>query len=548
MSENVDVVIMSDLFDDYIEQLSFSPGANSYEVLFSFTPIAEQVGSFDVVVKIMRNGELKGEESKNIDVMCSLDGQCCSAGGLSFIAEGDSCALDDSCQVIDCSGKPQQASFYCYDENDQGKKLHEAAQICSGTQNYCHQRLCGVNDEICSWFDDDINWFDPVDVFGKSLGDTCCENECAGDFECDSDNECNYDSGTLTNCHYIDSSGVQIKGKDLWGKVYCKNRKVTHCSYSDGVFSESVDACDEQDYCSGQDAQNDDDVVNAKQLFCEIGCVENDGFCASTATSATSLDGVCHVTGQSCYTCEDNEKWNGQSCELDCDSGDEDDDGFYAEAYKDCGQREFDCDDENKNINPFAQELCTNTKDDNCDGNVNENCDCTTDDVSNCDVPQALGNCLAGKMVCDDDGQWGKCESIYEPVVEKCADDIDNNCDGKVDNLMKEIVVDYDDDGECMYETCNFCRDECGDFLIKEVTEAGFCDNLQDDDCDGFIDCQDSDCIDTDPRCDITLCEVEPECIKDEDCVDKDKGQGDCVSVDSICDGFCYYDNQGTGL
>jgi hypothetical protein len=58
-----------------------------------------------------------------------------------------------------------------------------------------------------------------------------------------------------------------------------------------------------------------------------------------------------------------------------------------------------DCDDDDPDVNPGADEKC-NGQDDNCDGEIDNGCECPEDGVSsNCNQPTSLGTLAAGDMV-----------------------------------------------------------------------------------------------------------------------------------------------------
>jgi Putative metal-binding motif len=89
---------------------------------------------------------------------------------------------------------------------------------------------------------------------------------------------------------------------------------------------------------------------------------------------------------------------------------------------------------------PPALEICDNGLDDDGDGKVDEGCVCAQGATQDCyPGPRRLsgvGQCAAGKQVCQGDaefGSWGPCEDAVTPTPEIC-DGLDNNCNGVVDD------------------------------------------------------------------------------------------------------------------
>jgi Putative metal-binding motif len=90
---------------------------------------------------------------------------------------------------------------------------------------------------------------------------------------------------------------------------------------------------------------------------------------------------------------------------------------------------------------PLARvEVCGNGLDDDGNGLVDEGCVCAQGARQDCypgPVPLAgVGQCAAGKQVCQSDGEfgnWGPCEHATTPASEIC-DGLDNNCNGVVDD------------------------------------------------------------------------------------------------------------------
>lgn len=115
---------------------------------------------------------------------------------------------------------------------------------------------------------------------------------------------------------------------------------------------------------------------------------------------------------------------------------------------------QYDCNDEDPSVNPSATESCDDQIDNNCDGRVNE-------------------GCPAPSEICDDDvdnngdGRVDEdCDTTPPPAVEICGDSVDNDGDGDID------------------EGCT----------ITPPPAVEICDDSIDNDGDGLVDADDSDC------------------------------------------------------
>jgi hypothetical protein len=155
-----------------------------------------------------------------------------------------------------------------------------------------------------------------------------------------------------------------------------------------------------------------------------------------------------------------------------------------------------------------TQETCGNPGDEDCDGLVNEDgpdCVCNPGDKQSCysAAPSTLGvgPCKAGKQTCNASGTgFGPCLGEVTPAPETCTNDVDDDCDGKVNEsgsgckcMPNAMVICYDGPtGTLNVGVCKAGKAQCnalGTALgpcmgqVKPSTEA--CLSNVDNDCDG---------------------------------------------------------------
>ena len=116
-------------------------------------------------------------------------------------------------------------------------------------------------------------------------------------------------------------------------------------------------------------------------------------------------------------------------------------------------------------------------------------CACTPGDTMACysgpNGTQGVGTCIAGVATCDANGAaWGPCLGEKTPGFEICADGLDNDCDGAVDN-----TPDQDGDGwtSCQGDCCDSPA-ACGSPNLVNPGAFEVAGNMVDDDCDGMVD------------------------------------------------------------
>ncbi|MEC7983881.1 MAG: putative metal-binding motif-containing protein, partial [Myxococcota bacterium] len=230
-----------------------------------------------------------------------------------------------------------------------------------------------------------------------------------------------------------------------------------------------------------------------------------------------------------------------------------------------------DCDDTRAEIHPDADEICDGL-DNNCNGDTDEGLlqtyyvDADNDgfgnpelEVESCEAEQGL-SLLDGD--CDDQN-----DDIHPDGIEMC-DEVDNNCDGTIDEgVTATFYVDFDGDGHGdenqSIEACSApeghvtVAGDCNDieyYVNPQMIE--YCDTV-DNDCDGDIDesgaigettfyaDQDEDGF-GDPEDTVLSCSQPPQYTTDNsDCDDNDNdvhpGADEyCNGDDADCDGLTY--------
>ena len=171
-----------------------------------------------------------------------------------------------------------------------------------------------------------------------------------------------------------------------------------------------------------------------------------------------------------------------------------------------------------------------NGKDDDCDAKVDE------DIMPRPCGPAAIGACRPGTETCIS-GQWSDCVGSIEPTEEVCdANNQDEDCDNSVN---EGCACNANESRECGSDEgeCRKGKQSCTDGAWPEECpgETGpareICNN-KDDDCDGQIDVNVSDCTGTRNKCLTGRC---VQCAQTSDC----SGGTECRPMNCTASGDC---------
>ena len=453
------------------------------------------------------------DEDFFVNVPCVGLGAC-SAGTYQCDGEGaflcstmpngaDDMSSEEVCSDLidnDCDGSVDEGCECNSDEADVVKKCGVTDEgVCQiGEQTCGDDSLWGEcvgavtpGPELCNGLDDDCDGAVPDDEadadedgFRVCDGDTDDINAAvnpAADEVCNGiDDNCdgNVDEGFFIGapCNGVGTCGM--------GQLECLDENATVCSTDvGGSLDESL-----AEVC-GDNTDNDCDGLVDEDCACDPGDIQ---VCGSSSV------GVCMTGWQSCLDdgtwgdCVGNveplpeELCNGldDNCddEVPLNEADADEDGVRI-----C---EGDCNDVDPMINPIADEIC-NGIDDNCDGSVDEGyfvgAPCN-----------GLGGCGVGVLECMPDGSTAACSSDAggsedASVAEECGDNIDNDCDGSVDEGCACDPGDEEQCGSSDVGSCQFGMREClpdgtwGNCVGNVEPGVDVCDSA-DNDCDGETD------------------------------------------------------------
>jgi hypothetical protein len=504
--------------------------------------------------------------------VCSYDSFCCSNSWDAFCAA--EAASDPFCQFCWCG---------CYDNDLDGYTNCDGD--CEDFNPFVHpgaEEICGndVDDDCNGQIDEVVGFCDNAGY--TDLAGACAVVVCANDAYCCNttwDNICAGEAAALVDCQYCLCGCYD---NDLDGYTNCENDcDDFNADVNPGIVEICGNNIDEN--CDGNidNGSGTCDNTNYADLSspCGTSVCDLDSYCCNTAwdcegdcndfdeTINPGMPEICNGLDDNCNGFEDDGLvFNAYFLDNDNDGWGSLLLGTLCQAPVGAVTLDGDCDDNNNAVHPGMEEICGNELDDNCDGyNDNSLGNCDHVDYSDlsgpcatavCDIDafcctltwdaqcaaEAIATaecsyCLCGCYDNDLDGFTnceGDCDDFNEEVnpsmSEICNNEIDDDCDGYIDNSIGSCdVVGYSDPGSpcttsvcdqdpyccnfawdatCAAEAaaepnCAFCLCGCYDNDLDTYTNCdGDCDdfnnavypgaaeicNEMDDDCNGIVD------------------------------------------------------------
>jgi hypothetical protein len=411
----------------------------------------------------------------------------CVAGVENACSPGTPAADDSLCNGLDddCDGSVDED--YAVDSScgtGECQTNNTPSSCVAGVENACTPGTPAADDSLCNGLDDDCDGSADEDyVVDSSCGVGECqtnntpsscvagvENACTPGTPAADDSLCN---GLDDDCDGSEDEDYVVDSSCGVGECQTNNTPSSCVAGVENVCSPGTPAADDS-LCNGLD--DDCDGSADEDYVVDSSC--GGGECQTNNTPSSCVAGVENACSPGAPAADDS-LCNG--LDDDCDgSADED----YTVIPTTCGTGEcagntgqLECQGgaEIDTCDPLAgaaadDSLC-NGLDDDCDGSVDED---YTVIPTTCGTGECAGN--AGQLECQGGTETDTCDPLAGAAAETC-DNLDNNCDGAVDEGL--TIIYYHD----------FDSDNYGNPAVPENACSQPVDYVQDD----------TDCDDTDP-------------------------------------------------
>ena len=389
-----------------------------------------------------------------------------------------------------------------------------ARENCADTlDNDCNGVADGADSMCRGDVDNDGDGFCPIGRDVNGDGDCLTVGEPEGGFDCD-DTRIDVNPEQTEMC----TDGVDNDCNGL-----ADFRDPTCAGFFDG---------DGDGHCPlGEDTNGDGDCIDAGEADGEPDCDDTDGMVSPSASEVCTnggdddCDGLVSLGDPDCagYLDTDGDRY----CFVGFDMNR---DGDCADPEEEGGAS--DCDDTRAEVNPTVDEtctaaelatcgsFCTNSLDDDCDGSLDgfdPGCAMDFRDFDG-DGWCGVGPDLNADGDCSDEGeQVGPADArpndptVYPGAPENCVDMRDNDQDGMVDEAeyctrdadadgdgFCPVGRDLNGDGDCLDDDLgeNYYASDCDESDVARNPGAEEeCFDRRDNDCDGFVDLDDSSCF-----------------------------------------------------
>ncbi len=366
------------------------------------------------------------------------------------LVQNDNKWTDIDCEksVILCDTFDQEIPYCCGDDN-----------------NFFDPNKCPSTPEDVHACCD--NEFDYVDADGNCV-EVCPDMACV-----DNDEDGYYYFKTCKDPDHLDELDCDDENPDRYFGAF--------------ELCDDIDRdCDgDMDTANGRIIQRVENTLNGKKYYyCEDGQMTLEKECTDVETECDGVDENCD---------SDVDELVKKNYYLDNDNDGYGDENQAKESCRPLGgyvTQAGDCNDNNPEINPLAEDVCDGI-DNNCQDGTNDEIlntfyfDKDEDGFGDNEITEQVCTPPDGYVYlgydCDDDNA-----DIRPGVSEVCEDEIDNDCDTKTDKEDSECSFDKDEDG---YDSVEHEGDDCDDdnpYINPGVEDV--CDGIDNNCADGITD------------------------------------------------------------